>query len=71
MNTQSLTTKRGCKVRVQEGGRGKPVVFLHGAGGLFTDNPFLDALAKQYHVFAPELPGYGDSSLPRLATCSQ
>ena len=45
-----------------EAGSGTPVVFLHGAGGLFPENPFLDALAKKYHVFAPELPGYGDST---------
>ena len=62
MNSRFLTTKRGCKVRVLEGGSGAPLVFLHGAGGLFPDNPFLDALAEKYHVFAPELPGYGDST---------
>lgn len=62
MKSQFLTTKRGCRVRVLEAGSGTPVVFLHGAGGLFPENPFLDALAKKYHVFAPELPGYGDST---------
>jgi pimeloyl-ACP methyl ester carboxylesterase len=62
VKSQFLTTKRGCRVRVLEAGSGTPVVFLHGAGGLFPDNPFLDALAKNYHVFAPELPGYGDST---------
>jgi pimeloyl-ACP methyl ester carboxylesterase len=62
MNTRFVTTKRGCKVRVLEAGSGTPLVFLHGAGGLFPENPFLDALAKTYHVFAPELPGYGESS---------
>ena len=39
-----------------------PLVFFHGAGGLLADNPFLDQLAARYHVFAPELPGYGDST---------
>jgi len=62
MNTQTITTQRGCKVRVLEAGSGKPLVFFHGAGGLFPENPVLDALAKKYHVFAPELPGYGDST---------
>jgi pimeloyl-ACP methyl ester carboxylesterase len=38
------------------------VVFLHGAGGLLADNPFLDALAQRHHVFAPEWPGYGEST---------
>jgi pimeloyl-ACP methyl ester carboxylesterase len=62
MNARFVTTPRGCKVRVLEAGNGKPLVFLHGAGGLFPENPFLDALAKTYHVFAPELPGYGEST---------
>ncbi len=62
MNARTVTTKRGCKVRVLEAGGGTPLVYLHGAGGLFPENPFLDALAKKYHVFAPEMPGYGDSS---------
>jgi pimeloyl-ACP methyl ester carboxylesterase len=62
MKSEFLTTKRGCRVRVLEEGSGAPVVFLHGAGGLFPENPFLQALAKKYHVFAPELPGYGDST---------
>jgi pimeloyl-ACP methyl ester carboxylesterase len=37
-------------------------VVLHGAGGLLRDNPFLDRLAERYHVFAPEWPGYGEST---------
>ena len=62
MKSQYLTTKRGCRVRVLEEGSGAPVVFLHGVGGLLPENPFLHALAKKYHVFAPELPGYGEST---------
>jgi pimeloyl-ACP methyl ester carboxylesterase len=57
-----IETARGARVHVVEAGRGTPLVFLHGAGGLFPDNPFLDQLAQRYHVFAPELPGYGESS---------
>ena len=45
-----------------EGGSGAPVVFLHSAGGLLRDNPFLDQLAQRYSVFAPEWPGYGEST---------
>jgi pimeloyl-ACP methyl ester carboxylesterase len=62
MKSRMVDTKRGVKVRVLEAGSGAPVVFLHGAGGLFSDNPFLDRLAERYQVFAPELPGYGESS---------
>jgi len=62
VNERTVQTKRGARCRVLEGGRGAPVVFFHGAGGLFRDNPFLERLAERYRVFAPELPGYGDST---------
>lgn len=48
-------------VRYIEGGSGKPLVFLHGAGGATTADPFLNKLAEKYRVYAPLLPGYGDS----------
>src|SRR5271165_552487 len=62
MNFRWIETARGAKVRVLEGGKGAPVLFLHGAGGLLAENPFLDRLAQRYHVLSPELPGYGESS---------
>jgi pimeloyl-ACP methyl ester carboxylesterase len=48
-------------VRYHEGGSGEPLVFLHGAGGVLPNDPFLEKLAGKYHVYAPLLPGYGDS----------
>jgi len=48
------------KTRVLTAGEGPPVVFLHGAGGLFWD-PFLDALASRRRVIAPQHPGSGGS----------
>ncbi len=62
MNGRIIETKRGAKVRVLEAGSGDPLIFMHGAGGLFADNPFLDQLAEHYHVFAPEFPGFGEST---------
>jgi pimeloyl-ACP methyl ester carboxylesterase len=60
------------KIRVIEAGNGAPLVFLHGAGGLVEENPFLAMLARRWHVFAPLLPGYGDSeggeTLPDMLT---
>lgn len=61
MNKTLIETARGAKIRVLEAGKGAPLLFLHGAGGLFPDNPFLDQLADRYHVYAPEMPGYGES----------
>ena len=46
MKIHKIETKRGAKVRVLEAGSGAPLVFMHGAGGLFPENPFLDRLAK-------------------------
>jgi len=62
MNKTLIETACGAKIRVLEAGTGAPLLFLHGAGGLFPDNPFLDQLAERYHVYAPELPGYGEST---------
>ena len=41
-------------VRYFEGGSGPDLVFLHGAGGLTAEDPFLAALAKR--VTAGSLP---------------
>jgi pimeloyl-ACP methyl ester carboxylesterase len=59
MAERTIETRRGIKCRVREAGRGAPLVFLHGAGGLFPQEPLLDALAERYHVFAPTWPGFG------------
>jgi len=59
-----LETLRAPKVEVQvlTGGEGPDLLFLHGAGGLVAEDPFLDALAARFRVHAPLLPGYGDSA---------
>lgn len=63
MNTTVLETRRGARIRIFEGGStaNPPLVFMHGLAGLLEDSTFLDLLAERYHVFAPELPGYGES----------
>lgn len=52
---------RHAPVRYIEGGSGPDLVFLHGAGGVTPEDPFLAALARTHHVYAPLVPGYGDS----------
>jgi pimeloyl-ACP methyl ester carboxylesterase len=63
MIAQTLETQRGIRVRVLGGGppEAEPVIFLHGLAGLLDDTSFLDLLAERYQVFAPELPGFGES----------
>ena len=43
-------------IRVRTGGSGPPLVYLHPAAGLAWD-PFLDKLAQDYTIYAPEFPG--------------
>jgi len=52
---------RHADVRYLEGGAGEPLVYFHGAGGITPEDPLLNALAKTRHVFAPYLPGYGET----------
>jgi pimeloyl-ACP methyl ester carboxylesterase len=49
------------EAKVKVGGDGPPVVYLHTAGGPRWD-PFLDALAEQHTVYAPDHPGTGDTA---------
>ena len=48
-------------VRYLVGGAGHELVFLHGAGGITAEDPLLAELAKSHRVYAPMIPGYGDS----------
>ena len=48
----------GHACRVWEKGRGEPLGFLAGFGGLPRWPPFLDRLAEQRRVIAPSLPGF-------------
>jgi pimeloyl-ACP methyl ester carboxylesterase len=52
---------RHADVRYLEGGVGEPLVYFHGAGGMTPQDPLLGALAETHHVFAPYLPGYGET----------
>ena len=57
----------GLDVRVFERGTGRPAIFLHGLGGSiesWTNN--LDSLSAGARAIALDLPGFGQSSKPRL-----
>ena len=60
MELKSVHTPRA-RVRYYEGGQGQPLVFLHGAGGLDLELAFLAQLSESFRVYAPFVPGYGDS----------
>lgn len=63
-HTEIFETINGCKTRILRGGRGAPLLFLHGANGARQWLPFMDVLAEDYDVIVPEHPGYGASETP-------
>lgn len=52
----------GRRIEIVETGAGRDLLFLHGAGGHMPADPLIAALASQYRVVAPLLPGYGQSA---------
>jgi pimeloyl-ACP methyl ester carboxylesterase len=62
----------GLAVHYLEGGSGKPVVFVHGLGGQSQDwAPLLpDVVRAGFHVYALDLPGFGETAKPRERTYS-
>jgi 2-hydroxy-6-oxonona-2,4-dienedioate hydrolase/4,5:9,10-diseco-3-hydroxy-5,9,17-trioxoandrosta-1(10),2-diene-4-oate hydrolase len=64
--TESMVRAGHRKLFVTEAGAGHPVVLLHGGGpgatGVSNYSRNVDALAQQYRVIVPDLPGYGQSS---------
>ena len=57
----------GNSVRVMQGGSGDAVVVLHHSTGNAGWIPFYEALAADYAVSAPDMPGYGQSERPAWA----
>jgi pimeloyl-ACP methyl ester carboxylesterase len=51
----------GFRIRLMEAGEGRPLVYLHGAGGLNL-TPAHELLARSFHVLAFEMPGFGRSA---------
>ncbi|HEY3085794.1 MAG TPA: alpha/beta fold hydrolase [Candidatus Dormibacteraeota bacterium] len=56
------------RVHHMHGGRGTPVVFIHGLGssGYMEWRRNLESVASRHRVFAPDLPGYGRTDKPRV-----
>ncbi len=50
------------QAEVVRGGEGPPLLYLHGAIGQKGWAPFLETLSQKFTVYAPYMPGYGNSS---------
>jgi pimeloyl-ACP methyl ester carboxylesterase len=64
--SEEMIAVNGTQIRVLRDGPadGQPLVFLHGAGGHTGWMRFLDELAQDFAVYAPEHPGFGRSDDP-------
>ena len=62
ITTQKLLNGKFSVELHQFGASGEPLLFLHGAGGLTGVDPFLEDLSKDFKVYAPHFPGYGEST---------
>jgi pimeloyl-ACP methyl ester carboxylesterase len=49
---------------MMRGGKGPPLLFLHGAGGAGVWLPFMQTLSERFDVIVPDHPGYGRSDRP-------
>jgi pimeloyl-ACP methyl ester carboxylesterase len=56
------------RVHHMQGGRGTPVIFVHGLGssGYMEWRRNLETVAERHRVLAPDLPGYGRTDKPRV-----
>src|SRR3979409_521628 len=63
MKTRFLTLKpSGIRIQVVEAGKGRDLLYLHGAGGHMPGDPLIAALATKYPVVALLRPGYAPSA---------
>ena len=63
-HSDEMIAVRGTRIRVLRGGKGPPLIFLHGASGHVGWLPFLERLSQNFDVIAPEHPGFGGSDDP-------
>ncbi len=55
---------RGATIRYRRAGAGRPLLFLDSEESHGESGPFLDALAENFDVIAPDHPGFGASDTP-------
>jgi pimeloyl-ACP methyl ester carboxylesterase len=65
---QAVSVRDGMfNVSLRRGGKGEPLVYLHGSGGQSEWEPFLEMLSQDYDVIQPAHPGWpGSEGLEHL-----
>jgi pimeloyl-ACP methyl ester carboxylesterase len=64
MPTTETIALDDCRLTLRRTGIGQPLLWLHGSDGLAEWPAILDRLAEHYEVIAPDLPGFGESTIP-------
>ena len=59
--TEGFVEADGFRIRYRQAGTGRPIVYLHGGGGLVLYRSH-ELLAERYRVIALEVPGFGASA---------
>ena len=62
LNSERVAVRNGPSQLVYRGGRGEPLVWLHGIQRPQADDPVLAALAEHFDLYAPVAPGYDELS---------
>jgi pimeloyl-ACP methyl ester carboxylesterase len=60
LNRKTVAVPGGPSQQVLVGGKGAPLVWLHGVSGVEPDDVVLGALASHFRIYAPEMPGRAD-----------
>lgn len=58
-----------CRTRLRRGGKGAPLLYLHGANGVPQVPKFLEEFTADWDVLVPEHPGFGESDDPDWLEC--
>ena len=62
--TSENVTLLGARFHLRRAGKGPPLLFLHGAGGVHTWFPFFQKIAESFELIVPDHPGFGASDTP-------
>ena len=62
--TEEFVEAAGVRIQLRRGGRGAPLLVLHGELGVPGWLRAYEQLAEPFTVYVPSLPGFGQSARP-------